>query len=189
MNIPQHILDAADTTAIAQLTLLERECRDQGRWDRMRECFHPDSRVRLSWFTGSGRDFVAGSIDMARRGVLAKHRLGPPLVRLAGARAVATFAGVIDIATALGGIEAQLSSHARFIYRAERRGQVCGGLPASTRYTSATSSSHRFQDSFFESQPTSSRASDLRIECCHTCSAVRATRSIPSWPETTVLRR
>ena len=124
MNIPQHILDAADTTVIAQLTLLERDCRDQRRWDRMRECFHPDSLVRLSWFTGSGWDFVAGSIDMARRGVLAKHRLGPPLVRLSGDRAVATFAGVIDIPTALSGIEAQLSSHARFIYRAERRGQA-----------------------------------------------------------------
>ena len=124
MNIPRHILDAADTTVIAQLTLLERDCRDQQRWDRMRECFHPDSLVRLSWFTGSGWDFVAGSIDMARRGVLAKHRLGPPLVRLSGDRAVATFAGVIDIPTALSGIEAQLSSHARFIYRAERRGQA-----------------------------------------------------------------
>lgn len=122
--VPQHVLDAADITAITQLILLERECRDLGRWARMRECFHPDSLIRISWFTGNGEDFVTGSIEMARRGVLAKHRLGPVLVRLSGNRAVATLGATIDIPASLAGVEAQLSSHARFLYRAERRGQT-----------------------------------------------------------------
>lgn len=121
-SVPQRVLDAADVTAVTQLVLLERECRDLGRWDRMRECFHPDSLVRVSWFTGNGDDFVAGSIDMARRGVLAKHRLGPVLVRLSGHRALATLGATIDIPVRIGGIDAQLSSHARFLFRAERRG-------------------------------------------------------------------
>ena len=120
-EIPKHVLDAADISAVTQLILLERECRDLGRWQRMHECFHPDSLIRLSWFTGNGADFVAGSIDMARRGVLAKHRLGPVLVRLAGTRAVASLSATIDIPAKIGDVEAQLSSHARFIYRAERR--------------------------------------------------------------------
>ena len=123
-SVPQHVLDAADVTAVTQLILLERECRDLGRWDRMRECFHPDSLIRVSWFTGNGEDFVTGSIEMARRGVPAKHRLGPVLVRLAGDRAVATLGGAIDIAVKLGGVEAQLSSYTRFHYRAERRAQA-----------------------------------------------------------------
>ena len=55
-----------------------------GRWEQMRECFWPDSVVRISWFRGNGPDFVTGSIDMARRGIPAKHRLGPVLVTLAG---------------------------------------------------------------------------------------------------------
>lgn len=114
--------DVADIVAITQLVVLERECRDLGRWERMRECFHPDAVVRLSWFSGSGADFVTGSIDMARRGVLAKHRLSPVLVRLAGTRAVASLGATIDIPTRFGAIEAQLSSHARFMYRTERRG-------------------------------------------------------------------
>jgi hypothetical protein len=37
----------------------------------MRDCFHPDSEIRISWFRGNGADFVTGSIDMARRNVLA----------------------------------------------------------------------------------------------------------------------
>lgn len=120
-QLPQAVLDAADISAITQLVLTERESRDLGRWERMRDCFHPDSRVRLSWFTGSGPDFVTGSIDMARRRVLAKHRLAPVLVRLGGDRAVASLSAIIDIPVTLSGTEVQLSSHARMLYRVERR--------------------------------------------------------------------
>jgi hypothetical protein len=119
--IPQFVIDAAHVTAITQLVLIERESRDTGNWAQMRECFHPDSKVRLSWFSGSGEDFVRGSIDMAARNLLAKHRLGPVVVRVAGTRAVASMSAIIDIPTTLSGVEVQLSSHARFVYRAEQR--------------------------------------------------------------------
>jgi len=118
---PQAVLDAADVSAITQLVLTEREGRDLGRWDRMGACFFPDSVVRITWFRGSGPDFVKGSIEMARRGVPAKHRLGPVGVRLNGDRAVASLTAIIDIPATLGGVEAQLSSHARFLYPVERR--------------------------------------------------------------------
>jgi hypothetical protein len=117
------ILEAADISEITQLILRERESRDLGRWKEMRECFHDDARIRISWITGNADEFVEGSIDMARRGVLAKHRLGPVLVRVSGDRAVATLGGVIDIAVRVGDVDAQLSSYARFIYPTERRGQ------------------------------------------------------------------
>lgn len=119
--IPKSILDAADVSAVTQLILRERESRDLQRWRQMRECFWPDSLVRVSWFRGNGADFVTGSIDMARRGVPAKHRLGPILVTLNGDRAVATLSGIIDLPVKLGGIEATLSTHARLVYRAEKR--------------------------------------------------------------------
>jgi len=120
-TLPKAVLDAADVSAVTQLILTERESRDLGRWDRMRECFHPDSLVRISWYRGDGPGFVAASIEMARRKVLARHRLGPILVRLAGERAVASLAAAIDIPVTLKGVAAHLSSHARFVYRAERR--------------------------------------------------------------------
>jgi hypothetical protein len=121
--IPQQLLDAADVTAITQLILRERESRDECRWGPMRECFHDDALIRISWITGNADEFVNGSRDMATRGVLAKHRLGPVLVRHRGNRAVATLGGVIDIPVKLDQSDAQLSSHARFYYRAERREQ------------------------------------------------------------------
>ena len=133
--LPQAVLDAADVSAVAQLVLSERESRDLGRWERMAACFHPDSQVRITWFRGSGPDFVKGSIDMARRGVLAKHRLGPVLVRLNGYRGVASLSAIIDIPAELDGVEAQLSSHARFLYPAERRDGRWGLMGFEAVYT------------------------------------------------------
>lgn len=112
---------SADITTITQLILCERESRDLQRWETMRQCFWPDSVVRVSWFRGNGPDFVTGSMDMAKRGIPAKHRLAPILVRFAGDRAIASLTGIIDLPVKLKGVEATLSTHARFLYRAERR--------------------------------------------------------------------
>jgi hypothetical protein len=123
---PEAISQAAHTSAITQLVLAERECRDLGRWERMKACFHSDAVVRISWFSGSGHDFVDASRDMARRGTLAKHRLGPVSVRISGQRAVATLSCTIDIPAVLEGVALLLSSHARVFYRTEYRNGMWG---------------------------------------------------------------
>jgi hypothetical protein len=112
---------AADVSAVTQLILTERESRDLGRWEDLGACYLPDSHVEISWISGTGAQFVAGSIEMARRGVRARHRLGPVRVRVQGARALASLAGVIDIPAEIEGVEFCLSSHARFLYPVERR--------------------------------------------------------------------
>lgn len=123
---PGAIDEAAHVSAITQLVLAERKCRDMGRWERMKACYFPDSIVRISWFEGNGHDFVDASRDMAARGTMAKHRLGPVSVRIAGTRAVATLACTIDIPAVLQGVTVLLSSHARVFYRAELRGGAWG---------------------------------------------------------------
>lgn len=120
-NLPKEVVESADISTITQVILREREGRDLGRWQQMRECFWPDSLVRVSWFRGNSEEFIAGSMDMAKRGVLAKHRLAPILVTLAGDRAVASLSAIIDLPAKLKGVEATLSAHARFLYRVERR--------------------------------------------------------------------
>jgi hypothetical protein len=57
---------------------------------------------------------------MAERNVQASHRLGPIFVTLAGDRAIAQLAGIIDIPFTLKGIEVTMSSHARLLFRVER---------------------------------------------------------------------
>jgi hypothetical protein len=120
-DLPLRVRNAVDISEITQLILTERESRDFGHWSRMRDCFHADALIRISWITGNADAFVEGSKDMARRGVLAKHRLGPIRVHLGGDRAVASLSGIIDIPSKVADVDVQLSSHARFLYRAERR--------------------------------------------------------------------
>lgn len=112
---------ADDIAAITQLVVRERESRDMGFWNRMRDCFLEDSEVSISWFHGNGHDFVTGSRDMAARGMLAKHRLGPVLVTLNGDRALATLSGIIDIPTDIDGKQFTLSAHCLMVYRVSRR--------------------------------------------------------------------
>jgi hypothetical protein len=115
------MVEAADICAVQQLILRERLARDLGLWELMRDCFHDDSVVRLSWIDASGPEFVRRSKEMAERNVKATHRLGPILVTLAGDRAIAQLGAVIDIPSKVRGIAVMFSSHARFLFRAERR--------------------------------------------------------------------
>jgi SnoaL-like protein len=120
-HLPQPVLDAADISAVSQLILRVFVSRDLGLWEQMRDCFHDDSTVRISWIKASGPEFVRRSKEMAERNVQARHRLGPIFVTLSGDRAIAQLAGIIDIPFTLKGIEVMMSSHARLLFRVERR--------------------------------------------------------------------
>ena len=108
-------------TEISQLVLRERQARDRGWWDQMRASFAADAAVRLSWFRGTGADFVAESEQMAARGDAAVHRLSPPVVEQHGDRAVVELPAIIELRTTVDGVEVDLESRARLYFRAERR--------------------------------------------------------------------
>ena len=57
-SLPKAVLEAADVSAVSQLVLRERFSRDLGLWEQMRDCFHDDSLVRISWIRASGPEFV-----------------------------------------------------------------------------------------------------------------------------------
>lgn len=111
----------SETGPLSQLVLRERQARDRGWWARMRECYWPDSAVRLSWFRGSGPDFVTQSEAMAERGQASTHRMSPPVVTVHGDRAVIEAAAAIEVRAEIDSIQADLTSYTRLIYRAERR--------------------------------------------------------------------
>jgi hypothetical protein len=74
-SVPRGVVEAADIVAVSQLLLRERFGRDLGLWEQMRDCYHDDSIVRISWMKGSGPEFVRHSKEMVERGVQANHRL------------------------------------------------------------------------------------------------------------------
>jgi hypothetical protein len=57
-SLPKEVRDAANVSAVTQLVLRERLSRDLGLWEQMRDCFHDDSVVRISWINASGPEFV-----------------------------------------------------------------------------------------------------------------------------------
>lgn len=85
-TLPRAVTEAADISAITQLILRERSGRDLGLWQQMLDCYHPDSRVRLSWIDDTGPKFVRRSRDMAA--VRFRCRLPPRRAQLRRARAV-----------------------------------------------------------------------------------------------------
>jgi len=113
-----------DVAELVQLIAHEREGRDRGWWDQMVRCYHVDSLVRSMWFTGSGQGFADASREMAARGDHSRHRLSVPSVHVHRDRAVVSMPMAIEFRVHIDGVEADLTSYARGVYRLEmRRGQ------------------------------------------------------------------
>ncbi len=113
-----------DVTEITQLVLRERQGRDRGWWAQMADCFHPDSRVTLSWFDGPGSEFVARSQKMSESGLRMVHRPSPPAVHLHKNRAVLELPISVERRFLLKGVEADLASFTRLLYQVEKREDV-----------------------------------------------------------------
>ena len=111
----------SDIDELTQLVLRERQGRDRGWWRQMRDSFHPDSTVRLSWFRGSGPDFTTESKKMSDNGNRAIHRLAPPTLHIKGDKAIIEVSSGIEFRIPVNDIEVDLVSYARLFFRAERR--------------------------------------------------------------------
>ncbi|CAM2156508.1 SnoaL-like domain-containing protein [Pararobbsia alpina] len=96
--------------------------RDLGEWTRLRELFHSDGVIEVTWFEGLFSDFVEGSIRMGASRIKTKHLIGTPVVTFNGDRAfVETNAVIVGQNLELGlGCE----THNRFIDTAEKRNGV-----------------------------------------------------------------
>ncbi len=87
----------------------------------MDACFHPDSRVTLSWFDGPGAEFVARSRKMGENGLRMIHRISPPVVHVHEHRAVLELPLAVERRFLLDGAQADLTSFARMLHQPERR--------------------------------------------------------------------
>jgi hypothetical protein len=117
-----HKTAADDGFDAIQVVLREREARDRLWWEDMRACFAENSKVALTWFQGSGPGFVDGSIAMSQGRLSSRHRISPPVVRLAGDRAVISLPILIESYATIDEVDCVLSAYARHLYRLERSG-------------------------------------------------------------------
>ncbi|MFJ2975257.1 nuclear transport factor 2 family protein [Kluyvera sp. NPDC087067] len=54
--------------------------RDLGEWDQLRNVFHPDGTIEITWFEGLASDFVDGSMRMGASDLRTKHLIASPCV-------------------------------------------------------------------------------------------------------------
>ncbi|WP_368292968.1 nuclear transport factor 2 family protein [Dehalobacter sp. TBBPA1] len=110
--------EVVDKSNIRELIEFERYCRDQKLWNEMEKCFHPDSSVNISWFRGTGHEFIEASKKMQSD---AKHKINNTLVWLNKYRAVAEMMATIHILGELDGFPVDLMSYSRLHFRVEKR--------------------------------------------------------------------
>jgi hypothetical protein len=98
---------------IRELICFERYCRDYELWEEMGTLFLRDSRVRISWFDGTGAEFVEASKKMPG----ASHKIHNIVVKISGRKAVAEMVSEIQSRMEIGGADCDLVSHVRLFYR------------------------------------------------------------------------
>lgn len=110
-----------DREQIIELIRLERYLRDHSRYDELADCYAEDSRVKTTWFEGSGRDFAQASKEMAeQRGRQSRHLITPTYIRTSGNRALVDSYGEIHNRGEIDDVEVDTIQYCRFFSRVRR---------------------------------------------------------------------
>jgi hypothetical protein len=96
--------------------------RDLAEWDQLRNLFHPDATIDITWFSGKASDFVDGSMKMGASDFRAKHFIASPVVTFNGDKAIAETNAILVGENVVLGVGCE--GHARFYDRVEKRGGV-----------------------------------------------------------------
>jgi hypothetical protein len=112
-----------DVIAITQ-NIAKFVFRDQGRWDELRNLFHPNASISVTWYSGPIEGFIERSAKMAAasRSTTSKHWIGASRVTVEGNRAFSDTDVATLARTKVGPIEVDVTSYLRFFDRFERRG-------------------------------------------------------------------
>jgi hypothetical protein len=110
----------ANVIEISQLVVRERQNRVRRRPADLAACFHPDATITTSWLQGTVAEFVSGQPANSRNGPIV-NRAGPPIVNESGPRAVVELPSTTIHWIQVGGVEAELTSFMRLLYRIETR--------------------------------------------------------------------
>jgi hypothetical protein len=118
-----HFMDIDDKLACAELIQRWGFCRDQGKWQDLLAIFAPEGQITVSWFSGPYAEFVERCRKAFDAGQKSKHHILPASVRVAGDRALGETNIVIYVRQKIEGVPVDMTSHARFLDRIERRAE------------------------------------------------------------------
>jgi len=115
------LTEQVDRIAIYELVQRERSARDLERWDEMAAYYNSDSDVDISWFRGTGADFVAASKKMVTTSLRSFHQMGPTVATIQANRALAETGCAIHLLGKVGDIDVDVVGQARMYSRVERK--------------------------------------------------------------------
>jgi hypothetical protein len=110
-----------DKFSVKELIEFERFCRDNALWDEMKKCFANNSNVTISWFQGSGHDFVDASSKMK---TYAPHKIFDTLVWVKNNKAVSITLATIQARCTINGQVLELHSDAKLLYRTQKMDDI-----------------------------------------------------------------
>lgn len=96
--------------------------RDLGEWDELRDLFHPDATIAISWHDGLASDFIDGSARMGDSDLRTKHLLTNPSIRFHGDRSLVETNAMLVADNA--SLNLGCTAHARFWDRVDKRDGV-----------------------------------------------------------------
>lgn len=106
-----------DKFNIKELIEFERFCRDNAQWEEMKKCFAENSIVTISWFKGSGHEFVEASSKME---TYALHKLFDTLIWINKDKAVSLTMATIQIRQEIDGHLLELQSDVKLLYKTQK---------------------------------------------------------------------
>ncbi len=110
-----------DRSAVADVIHRERLARDNGFFDEMASYYHPNSFVDISWFQGSGAEFVARSKANYRNIDISLHVLSPSIVIVKNDRAIAETPCINRAFFKLDGVDVSREGFTRLLWRAQKQ--------------------------------------------------------------------
>ena len=111
---------ATDSSAVTDVIMRERFARETHDWAEDAACFHSDAIVEVSWFKGSGAEFVEAGKNNPDTETVHFDSMSPGVVRLKGEHAIADTACAVHTFSLLEGIEVSTTSYTRLLWRVQR---------------------------------------------------------------------
>ena len=106
---------------ITKLVEYERYCRDMKLFDEEKECFSEESRVRITWFDGDGREFVERSrSSTGELWTSPRHKIYNTFVWLNGNKAAAEMQCMMGAYHTVDGVQYHRLGWARLLYRVQK---------------------------------------------------------------------
>ncbi len=145
--------------------------RDKGDWQTLRDCYHPDGCVTVSWHSGPVDEFIERSVKMmASRDPqeFTKHVNANPRVRLNGERAIIEYDVILHNRRILDGYAFDFHTWSCYLDQVEKRADRWRIFNRTAIYEKDRMDAHNpreIPDSFYEDMNLEQYPLNIRYHC------------------------